>query len=205
MSEPGRGEMILASASASRRRLLEAAGLSFRVVPADVDEAALKRELAKQVPAASAAAIAQDLARAKARAVSALFPDACVVGADQVLEFDNTLFDKPADIAAARAHLMRLRGKTHRVLTAVSVVLGGEVVWQHLQTATMTMRAFSPEFLDWYLAKAGIDVVRSVGAFEIEGPGIQLFDRIEGDYFAILGLPLLPLLDELRSRGVIGA
>jgi septum formation protein len=205
MSEPGRREMILASASASRRRLLEAAGLSFRVVPADIDEAALKRELARQVPAAGAAAVAQDLARAKARAVSARFPSACVVGADQVLELDDTLFDKPADLAAARAQLMRLRGKMHRLLTAVSVALGGEIVWHHLQTATMTMRAFSPEFLDWYLAKAGADVVRSVGAFEIEGPGIQLFDRIDGDYFAILGLPLLPLLGELRARGVIGA
>jgi septum formation protein len=205
MSEPGRREMILASASASRRRLLEAAGLSFRVVPADIDEAALKRELAGQVPAAGAAAVAQDLARAKARAVSALFPNACVVGADQVLELDDTLFDKPGDLAAARAQLMRLRGKMHRLLTAVSVALGGEIVWQHLQTATMTMRAFSPEFLDWYLAKAGADVVRSVGAFEIEGLGIQLFERIDGDYFAILGLPLLPLLGELRARGVIGA
>ena len=203
MAEPGRRELVLASASPSRRRLLEAAGLSFRVVPADIDESALKRALAGHSPNDRAAAIAHALAQAKAEAVSARIPDALVVGADQVLALDDELFDKPGDLAAARAQLMRLRGKTHRLLSGVSLALGGRSVWQRMQAATLTMRTFSPEFLDRYLAAAGANVTRSVGAYEIEGPGIQLFERVEGDYFTILGLPLLPLLAELRDRGAI--
>jgi septum formation protein len=130
-------------------------------------------------------------------------PDAVVIGADQVLALDEELFDKPTDLAAARAQLLRLRGRTHRLLTAVAIALEGRSVWQRTETATLTLRSFTPAALDRYLAVAGDGVTRSVGAYEIEGPAIQLFERIDGDYFTILGLPLLLLLAELRTRGVI--
>jgi septum formation protein len=204
MAEPDRRELVLASASASRRHLLGAAGLSFRVVPADIDEARLKRALAARTPKAGADAVADHLACAKAEAVSARLPDALVIGSDQVLVLGEEMFDKPSDVAAARAQLMRLRGRAHRLLTGVSLALGGKSVWRLMAAATLTMRPFSPEHLDRYLADAGANVTRSVGAYEIEGAGIQLFERIEGDYFTILGLPLLPLLAELRARVVIG-
>ncbi len=203
MSELRRRELILASGSSSRRRLLEAAGLSIRVVPADIDETALKRNLLGQTPRPGANAVAEALARAKAEAVSWRMPDAFVIGADQVLVLDEELFDKPSDLAVARAQLQRLRGKTHRLLTAVSLALEGRSTWQCMEAATLTLRAFSPTALDCYLAVAGDKVMRSVGAYEIEGPAIQLFERIEGDYFTILGLPLLPLLAELRARGAV--
>ena len=197
--------LILASGSPYRRKMLEAAGLSFHVVPADVDEAALKRGLAAQSPKPISAAVADALARAKAQSVSARHPDATVIGADQILALGDDLLDKPGDLAAARVQLERLRGKTHRLISAVVVAEAGKVLWTHVDEAVLTMRSFSPEFLDRYLAKAGYDVCQIVGAYEIEGPGIQLFERVEGDHFTIIGLPLVPLLAELRSRGVIGA
>jgi septum formation protein len=147
--------------------------------------------------------VAETLARAKCEAVSRRIPDAVVIGADQVLALDEELFDKPPDVAAARAQLLRLRGTTHRLLTAVALAQEGRTVWECMETATLTLRSFSPMALDRYLAVAGDRVMRSVGAYEIEGPAIQLFERIEGDYFTILGLPLLPLLAELRARGAI--
>jgi septum formation protein len=202
MAEPGGRELVLASASAPRRRLLEAAGVPFRVVPADIDEAALKRALAAK--ATGAAGVAETLARAKAEAVSGRIPDALVIGADQVLALGTELLDKPGDRAQARAQLMRLRGKTHELWSGAALAFGGKSIWQSVHAATLTMRAFSAAFLDRYLETAGAAVTRSVGAYEIEGTGIQLFERIEGDYFTILGLPLLPLLGELRTRGAIG-
>jgi septum formation protein len=206
MAEPGSAsKLILASASPFRRRLLEAAGLTFRTVPAAVDEAALKRTFAAKTPKASPAEIAECLARAKAEVVSAVFPDANVIGADQVLALRGELFDKPGDLAEARAQLERLRGKTHHLFTAVALSLGGDVVWSHIEEATLTMRRFSRGFLDAYLAKAGEELCQIVGAYEIEGPGIQLFERIDGDHLNIIGLPMIPLLSELRSRGVITA
>jgi len=203
MSEPGQRKLVLASGSSSRRRLLEAAGLTFRVVPPDVDETALKGTLLAQTPKPSAATVAETLARAKCEAVSGRIAGAVVIGADQVLALDEELFDKPPDVAAARAQLLRLRGTTHHLLTAVALAQEGRTVWQCMETATLTLRSFSPMALDRYLAVAGDRVTRSVGAYEIEGPAIQLFERIEGDYFTILGLPLLPLLAELRARGAI--
>ncbi|MEZ0302850.1 MAG: Maf family nucleotide pyrophosphatase [Hyphomicrobiaceae bacterium] len=203
MSEPGQRKLVLASGSSSRRRLLEAAGLTFRVVPPDVDETALKGTLLAQTPKPSAATVAETLARAKCEAVSGRIAGAVVIGADQVLALDEELFDKPPDVAAARAQLLRLRGTTHHLLTAVALAQEGRTVWQCMETATLTLRNFSPMALDRYLAVAGDRVTRSVGAYEIEGPAIQLFERIEGDYFTILGLPLLPLLAELRARGAI--
>ena len=203
MSEPGQRKLVLASGSSSRRRLLEAAGLTFRVVPPDVDETALKRTLLAQTPKPSAATVAETLARAKCEAMSGRIAGAVVIGADQVLALDEELFDKPPDVAAARAQLLRLRGTTHRLLTAVALAQEGRTVWECMETATLTLRSFSAMALDRYLAVAGDRVTRSVGAYEIEGPAIQLFERIEGDYFTILGLPLLPLLAELRARGAI--
>jgi septum formation protein len=195
--------LILASGSPYRRKMLEAAGLAFRVVPADVDEAALKRDLTSQTPKPAPAAIADALARAKAQSVSVRHATATVIGADQILEHAGELLDKPGDLAAARAQLERLRGETHRLISAVVLTEEGQVVWSHVDEAVLTMRAFTPEFLDRYLAAAGDDLCRIVGAYEIEGLGIQLFERVEGDHFTIIGLPLVPLLAELRSRGVI--
>lgn len=204
-SSVARPLLILASGSPYRRKMLEAARLTFQVVPADVDEAALKRELAGQMPKPGPAALADALAHAKAEAVSARNPAAVVIGADQILALGEDLFDKPGDLAAARAQLERLRGKTHRLISAVVLAQGGQTVWTCVDEAQLTMRPFTPAFLDRYVAEAGVDLGRIVGAYEIEGSGIQLFDRVEGDHFTIIGLPLVPLLAELRSRGVIEA
>jgi septum formation protein len=202
MANPvARPPLILASASPYRRRMFENAGVAFSVVPADVDEASLKRRLAGK--AQPAAAVADALARAKAQDVSARYPDAMIIGADQILAVDNELLDKPGDLAAARAQLERLRGRTHRLLSAVALAQGGDILWTHVGEAVLTMREFSPGFLDRYLAHAGASLCQIVGAYEIEGLGIQLFERVEGDHFTIIGLPLVPLLTELRSRGVI--
>jgi septum formation protein len=203
MAERGRRQLVLASASPFRRRMLEAAGLSFEVAPADVDEAALKRDLLRSGSAPST--IAEALAAAKAEAVSARLPDALVIGADQVLALGQELFNKPASTAEAREQLLRLRGKSHQLHTAASLATGGEAVWALVDSATLVMRAFSDAFLADYLTKAGARVCHTVGAYEIEGPGIQLFERIEGSIFTVIGLPLLPLLTELRARGAIDA
>ena len=203
MPEAASLPLILGSGSPFRRRMLEAAGLVFQVVVADVDEAVLKQELARQVPAHGPSGIAQALARAKAEAVSSIHPAAMVIGADQVLALDGELFDKPADVGAARLQLQKLRGKTHRLTSAVVLAHGGKAVWTHVDEAVMTMRAFSADFLEHYLSQGDADLCRMVGAYEIEGAGIQLFQRVEGDHFTIIGLPLLPLLAELRAQGVI--
>jgi nucleoside triphosphate pyrophosphatase len=202
-AETGRAsELLLASASPFRRKMLEAAGVPFRVVPADVDESVLKRRLAGKV---GPEGLAEALAVAKAEAVSTQSPADLVIGADQVLALGDELLGKPADRVAARAQLERLRGNTHRLLSAVALAQGGRVVWSTVDTATLTVREFSGAFLDAYLAACGERLLGTAGAYEIEGVGIQLFDRVEGDYFAIIGLPLLPLLAELRARGVVQA
>jgi septum formation protein len=203
MAEPARRRLVLASASPFRRRMLEAAGLSFEVAPADVDEAMLKRDLLGS--GSTPSTIAAALAAAKAEAVSARLPDALVIGADQVLALGPDLFGKPVGTPAAREQLLRLRGKSHQLHTAACLATGGKVVWTHVEIATLTMRPFSDAFLADYLRVAGDRVCHTVGAYEIEGLGIQLFERIEGSLFTIIGLPLLPLLAELRARGVIDA
>ena len=203
MAEPARRRLVLASASPFRRRMLEAAGLSFEVAPADVDEAALKRDLLGS--GSTPSTVAGALAAAKAEAVSARLPDALVIGADQVLALGPDLFSKPVGTPAAREQLLRLRGKSHQLHTAACLATGGKAVWTHVEIATLTMRPFSDAFLSDYLRVAGDRVCHTVGAYEIEGLGIQLFERIEGSLFTIIGLPLLPLLAELRARGVIDA
>lgn len=196
------GGLVLASASRFRRKLLEAAGVAFRVVPAKVDEAAIKRSLAASL---EPSALAQALAAAKAEAVSRQQPESLVVGSDQVVALGDAVLDKPADLAEARAQLERLRARTHKLFTAVALARGGRVVWSATDSASLTMRNFSDEFLDGYLAACGTSLCQVAGAYEIEGRGVQLFERVEGDQFTIIGLPLLPLLAELRVRGALPA
>ena len=208
---PGPQKLILASGSAARRQMLSAAGVAFNVVPARVDEVAIKSAILgdTRIDAQTPAQIARELAAAKALDVGRRNPRALVIGSDQVLslEFDDApffaLFDKPASRDDARAHLGRLRGRRHALISAVALVANGHVAWEHCDVARLTMRNFSDAFLDNYLARAGDAVLGSVGCYQLEGLGIQLFDRIEGDYFTILGMPLLPLLGELRNRKVI--
>jgi len=197
-----RSPLVLASASPFRRRLLEAAGVLLEVLPADVDEPRIKA--AARAQGAAPWAIAELLARAKAEAVSTRRPDRMVVGADQVLALEGEIFDKPADLAAARQHLVRLRGRQHSLYTAVSLAVGGNSAWSTVEEARLRMRPFSDAFLSAYLASAGDGLLGSVGGYQIEGLGAQLFERIEGCHFAIVGLPLIPLLAELRRRGAIG-
>jgi septum formation protein len=193
---------VLASASPFRRKLLEAAGVPFDVAPANVDEAAIKRDLACSV---GPGGLAVALACAKAEAVSRESPRSLVIGADQVLGLQDRLFDKPRDLEEAREQLMRLRGMTHQLFTGVALAQEGRTIWKMVDSASLTMRNFSARFLDWYLAECGASLSRIAGAYEIEGRGIQLFERVEGDQFTIIGLPLVPLLAELRARGVIPA
>jgi septum formation protein len=203
MAELSRRRLVLASASPFRRRMLEAAGLSFEVVAADVDEAAIKRDLLGSGSAPPA--IAEALALAKAQAVAARVPEALVIGADQVLSLGLDLFSKSGNIPEAREQLQRLRGKTHQLHSAAALVTGGKAVWTHVEIASLTMRAFSDAFLTGYLRQVGDRVCHTVGAYEVEGPGVQLFERIDGDTFTIIGLPLLALLAELRTHGAIDA
>jgi nucleoside triphosphate pyrophosphatase len=206
MTEPRSPELVLASSSPFRRRMLEAAGLSFRVMSPDVDEAALKQRLASKASGPLPPSVVADaLARAKAEAVSARIPEALVIGADQVLALGTELVSKPKDLSEARRQLERLRGKSHNLWTAATLASGGKCVWAHLEVAILVMRAFSDRFLERYLAEGGESLCRMVGAYEIEGRGVQLFERVDGDTFGIVGLPLLALLAELRARGAIAS
>jgi len=191
------GPLVLASRSAVRRTLLEAAGVPVEVYPADIDE----RSLETGAPSATPAAVAALLARQKALVVAGLRPARLVLGADQVLALDAKLFTKPANRAAARTQLRALSGRTHELHSAIALVRDGAVVFEHVGTARLTMRSFSDRFLDAYLDAIGSAATASVGAYQIEGPGLQLFERIEGDYFTVLGLPLLAALDFLRRYG----
>jgi septum formation protein len=188
--------LVLASRSAARAALLVAAGIAVEVLPADVDERGIEAKAAAQ----DAGAVAALLAREKARAVAALRPGRLVLGADQTLALEARRFSKPADRAAAEQQLRALRGKTHALHSALTLMRDGEVLFEHADTARLTMRSFSDQFLGQYLNAAGDAVTASVGGYQLEKPGIQLFERIEGDYFTILGLPLLPLLDFLRRK-----
>lgn len=205
MAETKAQPLVLASGSRSRRQMLDAAGLTFDVTPADVDERAIRETLQADDSGIEPADVAEVLARAKAEAISRLRLEALVIGADQVLALDDEIFEKPADLAGARRHLQKLRGRTHQLHSAVVLAQGGEVVWANVDTASLTMHAFSADFLETYLTLAGTVICGSVGAYQLEGLGAQLFERIEGDYFTILGLPLLPLLAELRTRKIIAS
>lgn len=193
--------IILASASKSRAAVLRAAGVVVDIVPANTDEDSVKASL--KAEGATAAQCAETLAELKAVQVSQRHDNALVIGADQMLECEGFWFDKPADLAGARRHLLNLRGKTHVLPTAVAVALNGARIWHHVALPRLTMRSFSEAFVDSYLAEAGAAVLTSVGAYQLEGPGAQLFSRIDGDFFTILGLPLLELMAFLREHEVM--
>ncbi|WP_376098924.1 Maf family protein [Roseomonas sp. CCTCC AB2023176] len=193
--------LILASASAARRAVLDGAGLRFEALSAAVDEAALKESArAEGLTAGEAATL---LAEAKARRIASRRPEALILGCDQILVLGETWFDKPVGMEGARAHLTALRGRTHTLATAVVAWRGGQRIWGHVAEPRLTMRDVTDAFLDAYLAVEGEAVLSSVGAYRLEGPGVQLFSRVEGEHAAILGLPLLPLLEFLRGHGVL--
>ncbi len=196
-------QVILASASKIRAQLLQNAGVDIEVMPADIDEDAVKRVLSSQNPQARGGDLAEILAEAKALEVSRKNPGHLVIGADQTLQCGDTLFDKARDLKDARKKLLALRGNTHTLYSAIACARQGVVVWRYNDTADLTMRDFSPEFLGKYLALPGVDVLGSVGAYKLEAQGMQLFEKITGDYFTILGLPLLPLLEFLRTEGIL--
>ena len=199
--QAGRPPLILASSSKSRARMLEAAGLAFIVEPPGLDEGTMRQAISGE-KSLDPHDVAEVLARAKAEAVSDLAPQAYVIGADQILALGKTMLSKPDGMEAARRQLLDLSGKTHTLHTAVVVATNGETLWAETTVATLTMRKLSAEFIGRYLAAAGEEVLSSVGAYQLESLGVQLFDKIDGDYFSILGLPLIPLLDTLRREGV---
>lgn len=191
--------LVLASGSASRKALLTAAGVAFTADPADLDEDALMARLAGAPPDAVALALATQ----KALAVSARHPGKVVLGGDSVIGFGGEHISKCADMAAARALLLRLRGQTHILVSAAALARDGALLRSHAGPCRMTMRDFSDAFLDDYLAACGPAILSSVGCYHYEGRGAQLFASVEGDYFAVLGLPLLPVLAALRQEGVL--
>jgi septum formation protein len=191
--------LVLASRSAARRALLESAGICIELQPADIDE----RIVEASATSADPSSVATLLARKKAACVAALRPGRLVLGADQILALGAERFSKPADRMSARAQLQALCGRTHELHSAIVFMQDASVLLEHVGTARLTMRTFSEHFLDRYLDTVGAAATASVGAYQIEGPGIQLFERIDGDYFTILGLPLLRALDFLRQRGCL--
>lgn len=193
-------KVVLASKSAARRAVLEGAGVPFETAVAGVDEDAVKTSLLAE--GATPRDVADALAELKAIRISRARPD-LVVGADQTLEFEGKLYDKANTLEEARERLKALRGKPHKLHSAVVVAKDGAPIWREVVTAKLTMRDFSDAFLDDYLALEGDEALGSVGCYRLEGPGAQLFAKIEGDYFAILGLPLLGLLDLLRQHRVL--
>lgn len=193
--------LVLASGSSARRELLKNAGLSFEVVPSTVDERALEEPLLAR--GASPSEIASLLAVEKAREVSRRIPDAIVIGADQTLDLDGHRGTKSETREAAREQLARLAGRTHHLRSAVAVARNGEILWQHLDSAALTMRPLTADEIESYIARIDDSVLKSVGVYQLEGEGVRLFDSIEGSYFTILGMPLLPLLKYLREIRVI--
>ncbi len=201
MNETQLPPLVLASASPSRRALLTNAAVPCHFEAAAVDEEELKLSL--RAEGAAAARTAEALAEVKARHVSRRHPGALVIGADQMLDCEGTWFDKPPDLDHAAGHLRALSGRRHSLFSAVCVLRDGQRLWHHVEEARLTMRVLGDDFIRDYLAAVGPQVCSSVGAYQLEGRGAQLFSKIEGDYFTILGLPLLPLLDFLRNHGVV--
>ncbi len=193
--------LILASTSPTRQSMLRNAGLAFTSVSPNVDE----RDLVRRHPEWTPGDIARELAAAKALEVSSRHKDALVIGADQVLALGNTTYSKPRDRADCERQLRELRGKTHHLLSGVACAKAGEIMWSTVESADLAMRAFSDEFVMQYLDTVGSDCTTSVGGYKIEGLGVQLFERISGDHFTILGLPLLSLLGFLRRAGEIAS
>lgn len=194
-------QIILASTSPFRRALLENAGVDFEVDRPRIDERSV--EEATSGSGVTPAEVALILARAKAEEVSARHPAGIVIGSDQTLSFEDELLHKPKDMDEARRRLVAFSGRTHFLNSAVAIARNGETVWSHVAEAAMTMRPLDPGFIGRHLARVGEKALTSVGAYQVEGEGIQLFERIEGDHFTIVGLPLLPLLGALRGLGAI--
>jgi septum formation protein len=201
MGDKGAPAVVLASASRPRARMLANAGVAVTVAPASVDETSIKASM--QAAGGDVADVAEMLAATKAQQVSRNHGGKLVIGADQMLACDDRWFDKPADLTAARNQLLSLRGRSHELISAVCVVHDGAVIWHHIERATVTMRPFSDDFIDSYIENMGQAILATVGGYELEGLGAQLFSGIDGDYFTILGMPLLPLLDFLRGHGVV--
>ncbi|RUM98588.1 Maf-like protein [Pseudaminobacter arsenicus] len=193
--------IILASGSPFRKTLLANAGIGFDAVPADVDERALEAPL--EGSGATPEDVALILAEAKALNISEKNPGALVIGCDQTLSLGDRVFHKPGDKEEARRHLLTLSGKTHQLNSAVVLARDGETLWRDVSIARLTMRKLDPAFIGRHLARVGDKALASVGAYQIEGEGIQLFEKIDGDYFTIVGLPLLPLLAALREYGAL--
>jgi len=189
-------DLILASSSQVRSKLLKNAGIKFSVYPAEIDETKIKND-SVSVPVDK---LTNNLAATKAGVVSNRFKNKIIIGADQILECEGEIFDKPLEKSVARQNLLKLRGKTHQLISSVCVAEDGEIIWSNTDIAKLTMLNLSDDNIDRYLTLAGSSVYSSVGAYRLEDIGIQLFKEIEGDYFTILGLPLLPLLDFLRTR-----
>jgi septum formation protein len=190
--------IVLASSSAIRRQLLHNAGIAFSAVAASVDEDALKANLEKLAPGE----LAVSLADAKALSLCDRYPEDLIIGADQVLNLEGKALGKPRNFVEAEAQLRAMRGHTHRLETAISCARSGAIIWRHLARPALIMREFSDDFLGRYLAETGERAMTSAGSYQLESLGVQLFDVVDGDYFAILGLPLLPLLAFLRSQGL---
>ena len=195
--------IILASRSPFRQMLLRNAGLTFEAIAAAIDERAIEDSLSAD--RLSPAEVALALAEAKALDVASARPEALVIGSDQTLSLGERVFHKPADLSDAQEHLRAMSGRTHELNSAVVLVENGAIAWRHVSTARLKMRVLSGDFIGRYLDRVGESILASVGAYQLEGEGIQLFEHIEGDYFTILGLPMLPLLAQLRSMDMIDA
>ena len=194
--------IILASGSGIRRQILDGAGLDYEVIVKPVDEAAIKDAMLSENSRLQD--IADALAEAKAMRVSRQ-TEGFVIGADQIMVMDNQLFDKPRSLSEAKERLISMRGKKHELIGAVVICENGIPVWRHLSKTKLWVRNFSDAFLDWYIQTEGEALLKSVGAYRFEGPGAQLFEKVDGGFFAILGLDLLPILDYLRLRGIISS
>ena len=192
-------KLILASASRTRSQILLNAGIDFKIQVSNIDESVIKKQLKSKKPEE----IAIKLATLKAQEIAKLHEGALVIGADQILECDGLLFNKPTNVDETRSNLEFLKGKTHRLISAVCVVCNNEKLWGITDNVYLTMRELSDEFIDFYVQKAGKDVYSSVGGYRLEDFGAQLFTQIEGDFFSVLGLPLLPLLEFLRYKKII--
>ncbi len=194
-------KLVLASSSPFRRMLMENAGLAFEAHAAQIDERSIEAPLEKS--GATPDEVALVLAQAKANDVSRRFSGALVIGSDQTMSLGSRVFHKPKDMDDAANHLRVLAGKTHRLNSAIAIVRGGEVLWRYVAHAELTMRPLADDFIARHLERVGTKALASVGAYQLEGEGIQLFEKIDGDYFTILGLPMLPLLAKLRKLEAI--
>ena len=196
--------LILASASPFRRQLLENAGITFQAKAAEIDERAIEAEVERK--GLMPEEIALVLAEAKARDVGQAFgDDVIIIGSDQTMSLGSRVYHKPKDMDEARDTLLSLSGQTHQLNSAIVLTRGHQVLWKHISSARLSVRPLSAAFVDAHLSRVGKKALTSVGAYQLEGEGIQLFEKIEGDYFTILGLPMLPLLARLRDLGVIDA